>query len=164
MGEETADEKSAKTKEDTKINDLKQRLHKEKKIADGMITARLLIEPLAQHGRQHQLRVAGTLEQRAAAGTSAAAAETNEPTRGNPIENEEATRAKVADAMVVQAAKALAAAENEEGTDATMVAAAMVVQADAALEAADSAMYLRRQPVRGRAISHLFWGDKSEVT
>ena len=129
-----------------------------------MITARLLIEPLAQHGRQHQLRVAGTLEQRAAAGTSAAAAETNEPTRGNLIENEEATRAKVADAMAVQAAKALAAAENEEGTDATMVAAAMVVQADAALEAADSAMYLRRQPVRGRAISHLFWGDKSEVT
>ena len=39
--------------------------------------------------------------------------------------------------MVVQAAKALAAAENEEGADTAKIAAAMVVHADAALEAAD---------------------------
>ena len=47
--------------------------------------------------------------------------------------------------MVVQAAKALAAAENEEAADAAKIAAAMVVHADAALEAADyTERYTRR--------------------
>merc|ERR1712166_226000 len=79
--------------------DLMQRLHEEKKIADCMITARLLVEPLwnAQQpasSKKQQLRIAETLKQRAAASTGAAAAETNKPTGGSPVEKEEAAPAE----------------------------------------------------------------------
>jgi len=97
----------AVTKLERSQRDLKQRLHEEKEIADGMLSAKLLVEPLAQSGRQQQLHVADMLEQRAAAAkvaaaaaakavaaktsAQAAAAETNKPTGGNSVETEGAT-------------------------------------------------------------------------
>ena len=114
---------------------MKQRLHEQKKIADGMITARLLVEPLAQHGRQHQLRVADMFEQRLAAARvvqamlcghaarkEGATAKTEE-TAATTI-TEKATAAEVAeDAATTKVAERTAAAKIAEDKSAALRAA-----------------------------------------